>query len=474
MSTVLRVDAVLDGAGAVIGDRVHVSESGVTLTDTDIPGVSTIRRAGYVVPGLRDAHVHLGSISAATTGINLADAGDLADVAEHLTAHGSGDVVAIGFDETRLVDGRLLTRADLDAMIPNRAVLVYRVCGHIAMANSVALERAGISADTPDPPGGTLDRAPDGSPTGVLRETAIDAVSHVTNDTQRDVTGPDLLVTARRLSGLGLTRVHAMVPAGSPAWCGPNDELDMLLSLDGSLPLDVSVILIASTPADLRHHHERVGNRSHVRFGGWKGFADGSLGGHTAALARPYADLPGESGTTRTDASAFRVMAETAIELGGSACIHAIGDSAVAEVLDVFEPLAADGAPEGSLRIEHASILSEALIERLAGSGVVASVQPSFVPSDSHWMEARVGPERARWAYPFRSMLDAGVVMVGGSDAPVERPDPFAGMRAAVGRGGFHLEETLDPIDAVRLFVDESGPGRPLWIAEDLGSFEWL
>ncbi len=184
--------------------------------------------------------------------------------------------------------------------------------------------------------------------------------------------------------------------------------------------------------------------------------------------------VPSTSGTTREDAANFRLMAETSIQLGGSACIHAIGDAAVDRVLDVFEPMAATGAPAGSLRIEHASILSQRLVERMSDAGIVASVQPSFVSSDAHWMETRLGPERARWAYPFRSMLDAGVSMIGGSDAPVERPDPFAGMRAAADRGGFNLEEALDPLDAVRLFVNGTYTGRAMWIADDLASFEWL
>lgn len=473
MNTVHRVDAVIDGSG-VIGNRVMAGASGVEVTEARGPGVETIDRGGFVVPGLRDAHLHLGSIGAATTGISLEEAQGFADIAALLAAHGSGDVVAIGFDETRLAESSLLTRSDLDTMISDRAVLVYRVCGHIAIANSMALERAGITAGTPDPPGGTIDRAPDGTPNGILRETAIDAVSSVTIDTQRALSADDLLATAQRLTTFGLTRVDAMVPAGAPAWCGPDDELDLLLAIGSELPLDVSALLISDSVADLRFHRERIGNGSRVVFGGWKGFADGSLGGHTAALRRPYSDMPDTSGTKRGDAGHFRLMAETAIELGGSACIHAIGDAAVSHVLDVFEPMISDGAPPDRLRVEHASVLSSHLVGRLSESGVVASVQPSFIASDAHWMERRLGPDRARWAYPLRSMLDAGTTLLGGSDAPVERPDPLAGMRAAVQRNGFHPEESLDPIDAVGMYADGSFGSRAMWIAPDLSSFEWL
>lgn len=472
MTTILRVEAVIDGSGTV-GDRVLVDADGVHVTDARGPGVETIDRGGFVVSGLRDAHLHLGSISAATTGISLEEARDLSDIAALLAAHGSGDVVAIGFDETRLAESSLLTRSDLDAMIADRAVLVYRVCGHIAIANSVALERAGIDAETPDPTGGTIDRSPDGTPNGILRETAIDAVSSVTSDTQRALTADDLLATAQRLTAYGLTRVDAMVPAGAPAWCGPDDELDLLIAIAPDLPIGVSAILISDRAADLRFHQERV-QESGIAFGGWKGFADGSLGGHTAALRRPYADMPGSSGTRRGDADHFRAMAETAIELGGSACIHAIGDAAVSGVLDVFEPMISAGAPPERLRIEHASVMSADLVGRLSGSGVIASVQPAFIASDAHWMDRRIGPERARWAYPLHSMLEAGTTLIGGSDAPVERPDPLAGMRVAVHRNGFHPEEAIDPIDAVRLYADGSFGDRAMWIAPDLSSFEWL
>ena len=472
MRTVHRVDAVIDGSG-VVGNRVIVDADGVEVTDARGPGVETIDRGGFIVPGLRDAHLHMGSISAATTGISLEEARDFSDIRALLTSHGSGDVVAIGFDETRLAEGTLLTRSDLDAIIPDRAVLVYRVCGHIAIANSVALDRAGIEAGTPDPPGGNIDRGPDGAPNGILRETAIDAVSSVTSDTQRELATDDLLATAQRLASYGLTRVDAMVPAGAPAWCGPDDELELLLAIAPDLPITLSAILISDRPADLEFHQERV-RSSGIGFGGWKGFADGSLGGHTAALRRPYSDMPSSSGTRRGDSHHFRVMAETAIELGGSACIHAIGDAAVAHVLDVFEPMISAGAPPERLRIEHASVLSADLVERLAESGVVASVQPAFIASDAHWMERRLGPDRARWAYPFRSMLDAGTTLIGGSDAPVERPDPLAGMRAAVHRNGFHPEESLDPVDAVILYADGSFGDRAMWIAPDLSSFEWL
>ena len=466
------VDGVIDRAGHH-GREIWVRDGRATL-EQPAEHAEVIRRPGYIVPGLRDAHLHLGSITAATSGVTLDGARDLDDVSLRMTGRGSGDVVAIAFDETDMTPNRLMDAGDLDAMIDDRAVLVYRVCGHIAMANSVALARAGIDRSTPDPPGGSFDRDASGNPTGVLRETAIDLVSGVIDDGSRHFGDDELASTIGRLAAMGLTAVTAMVPAGAPAWCGPDDELDRLLEMDGGPVIPIDAVLISDTVEDLALHASRLGARG-VRFAGWKGFADGSLGGHTAALSTPYNDRPGESGTVRHDRNHFRAMADTALELGGSVHIHAIGDLATEKVLDLFDDLIAGGAPPRRLRVEHASVLTPTLIRRMADLGVIASVQPAFVPSDARWLDERLGPSRGRWAYPFRSMLDAGVELVGGSDAPVEQPDPLFGMRAAVERSGWNLDEALEPWEAVFLFSDGSfDAGTAMWISPELDRFERL
>lgn len=469
----MEVDAVIAG-GEVVGDRALVTEDGIERVGFgfEVAGAERSRRGGFLVPGFHDAHLHLGSITAATTGTSLEGATSLTEIADRLTVRGSGDIVAVGFDETALDDPALPDRRFLDAVSTDRAVLVYRVCGHVAIANSVALERAGVTRRSPDPDDGAFDRSRDGEPTGVLRETAIDVVAAAIDDARRDVAAADLVATSRGLAALGLRSVTAMVPAGSPAWCGPDDELTMLIDSSDRLAVDVDAVLISDRPDELRTHAERIPHHGRVRFRGWKGFADGSLGGHTAALSTPYADASDRRGTVRSDDSRLRGMIEAAIELGGSAHIHAIGDAAVTRVLGVFRSAIESGAPADRLFVEHASVLSPALVEAIAGLGVVASVQPSFVVSDRRWIHTRLGPERARWAYPTRSLVDAGARVVGGSDAPVERPDPLAGARAATHRAGFHPEEALDPEGALALFSTSGFEGTGLLVASDLGSFE--
>lgn len=473
-TTRYEVDAVIDRSGR-IGRQVWVINGTAALTPPPQPGpIETVRRPGFIVPGLHDAHLHLGAITASTSGVSLGEAADLGEVSRRIAGRDTGDVVAIGFDETGMEPRRLLESSDLDAMISDRAVLVYRVCGHIAMANSAALDRAGISASTPDPPGGSLDRDASGRPSGVLRETAIDLVSAVIDDTSREVTAVDLTLTVERLAALGLTSVTAMVPAGAPAWCGPDDELDRLVAIDGGPAIPIDAVLISNTVQDLKQHAARLLGPN-VRFAGWKGFADGSLGGHTAALSASYQDRPGVTGTTRYQPDEFLTMADASLEMGGSVCIHAIGDAAVAHVVDLFSDLIAAGAPPQRLRVEHASVLTPDLIDRMAQLGVLASVQPAFVQSDAHWLDDRLGPERARWTYPFRSMLEAGVRLRGGSDAPVENPDPLTGARAAVHRSGWNVEEALEPWQGLALFAETSfDEGTATWVSPKLDGFERL
>ncbi len=468
------VDGVVDRTGH-LGRDVWIGNGLVSLEPPSDPDPhETIRRPGFVVPGLRDAHLHLGSITAATSGATLTGARDLDEVSQRIIASGAGDVIAIAFDETDMNPSRLMDAKDLDEMIDDRAVLVYRICGHIAMANSVALERARVDRSTPDPPGGSFDRDTAGNPTGILRETAIDVVSAVIHDDSRHFGDDELVSTIDRLSALGLTAVTAMIPAGAPAWCGPDDELDRLLAMSGGTPMPIDAVLISKTVDDLAHHASRL-DTGGLRFSGWKGFADGSLGGHTAALSAPYRDRPDKSGTVRHDPDHFHDMAEAALELGGSVHIHAIGDLAVDKVLDLFADLITTGARPDRLRVEHASVLTPELIDRMADLGVMASIQPAFVRSDARWLDQRLGPQRARWAYPFRSMLDAGIELVGGSDAPVEQPDPLYGARTAVDRAGWNLDEALEPWQALSLFADGSfETGEALWISPDLNRFERL
>jgi predicted amidohydrolase YtcJ len=257
---------------------------------------------------------------------------------------------------------------------------------------------------------------------------------------------------------VGLTGMGAVVAAGSSMWGAGGSELDALLGAAESIPIDLRVLVAAGDPDELRGAAERIAAApGRVRFLGVKMFSDGSFGGHTAAMLEPYADRPEERGTDRLDPKWALRMARTSLGLGGKVAVHAIGDAANRSVLDLMEILLAEGADPADLRVEHASVLSAADIARFGRLGVTASVQPAFLASEHDWIARRVGPDRIRRTYAFRSLLDAGAPLAGGSDCPVEPPHPLAGMAAARDRCGVVPAEALDAADALRLFTDWSG-----------------
>ncbi|MGA7282364.1 MAG: amidohydrolase [Acidimicrobiia bacterium] len=407
-----------------------------------------------------DHHLHPLGYAALVNGLELMGSTTLDDllgkVAERATAT-EGAVIGQRLNDEGLAEARLPTRHDLDSAVPDRAVLLYRYCGHIAVANTRTLEIAGVEASTPDPAGGSIDRGADSQPTGVLRETAITLVSRALAPMVNGPSDAEILQALARLPAMGLGSITGIVSAGEPLWCGVPDELGTLCRLAPDLPLDIDVLIAADNPSVFADAADQIRrSEGRLRFLGWKEFADGSFGGHTAAMHQPYADRPDTLGTDRLRPDHTIEMARTSILLGGSVAIHAIGDRAIDSVLDVFEDLIAMGAEPPRLRIEHVSIPTGEAIQRMADLGVTASVQPAFLASEGNWLAKRLGDDRMEGVYPFRSMMQAGVPLIGGSDSPVELPDPQVGIAAAVDRPGFNPSERLDLPQAEGLFSPPS------------------
>lgn len=423
--------------------------------------------SGIVIPGLRDAHFHPVTYAASLIVPSLKEAGDFAEISQRLRAAAAGvaagqPISAIRLDDERLAEGRLPTRHDLDAMVGDRPVIVHRYCGHIAMANTAALQMAGVDAGTPDPVGGTLDRDDNGEPTGVLREMGIETVSLPLADTAGPAVTDDQVVGAMyALASVGLTSIGGIVGCGDGPWADLGDQFSQLLRVAERLPINVRVLVIGHDPEQLRDAARRVGeaDSSRLTFLGVKIFGDGSLGGHTAAMHEPFADVD-STGQLRFDAVVARPLATTALDLGGVVAIHAIGDRANAEVLRFYRDLVTAGADPARLRIEHASVLGPAEVALFSQLGVIASVQPAFIASETGWLEKRVGPERLTGSYPLRTLLDAGVSLAGGSDCPVEPPHPLWGLAAARDRCGLVPEEGLTAAEALDLFT--TGAARSL------------
>ncbi|MEX2652414.1 MAG: amidohydrolase family protein [Acidimicrobiia bacterium] len=404
-----------------------------------------------------DHHFHPLGYAQMVTGLELMDSADLEEVKNRVAARAemtSGAVIGQRLNDEGLAELRLPTRLDLDEAVPERPVVLYRYCGHVAVANTVALTLAGIDADTPDPPGGNFDRDHTGSPTGVLRETALLVIGNAIAPLAEAPTDADVLDALRGLLDYGLGSVTGMVSTSDPIWCGVGDELETLCRLAPDLPLDIDVYVITEDPADLVAAAQRITKADgRLSFSGWKGFADGSFGGHTAAMYEPFADRPDTTGTLRLYPGQALAMADASLGVGGGVALHAIGDRANDVALDLFGSLIAEGADPALLRVEHASLLTESAIERMAKLGVTASVQPAFLASEASWLHKRLGEERMQRVYPFHTLQEAGIQLLGGSDSPVELPDPQVGIRAAVQRHGFNPEEALSEEQANALFA---------------------
>ena len=435
------------------GSRIVAVGSADELRRPDLP--EDRFPGAFIVPGLRDAHLHPVPYAATLAGVGLKDAADLSEVAARIAdaaATTTGPILGLRLDDESLAEGRLPVREDLDAVVPDRPVLLKRYCGHVAVANTAALIAGRVDASTPDPLGGVIDRDAAGVPTGVLRETAIDLVATAL-DMSTLVDASMLVEAMTGLAGLGLTSIGAMLGLGNGPWASLGDEVALVVAAGRDLPIRLHGYVIARTPAQLEDAAERLSDAGpNVRWAGVKLFADGSLGGHTAAMCTGYHDAPESLGMLRLSDHDV-ALAAASLDMGGDVAIHAIGDRACHEVLDVFEGFVAGGIDPRRLRLEHASVLRADDLARVADLGVVASVQPAFLASETTWLERRVGPERLPLTYPLRSLTDAGAHLAGGSDCPVEPPHPLWGMAVARDRAGIWPTEGLDPHEALALFT---------------------
>ena len=381
---------------------------------------------------------------------------DLSEVLAKVQTHAErveGPVIGQRLNDENVRESRLPTASEIDDVVADRPVLLYRYCGHIAVANNAALTLAGVDADTADPGSGSFDRDGSGRPNGILRETAVGVVARALAPRVPAPRDSEIIDALSDLPEMGIGSVTGIISTSDPVWCGVGDEVETLARLSPDLPIDIDVLVITRTPTDLAKAKQRIDRtEGRIRFLGWKDFSDGSLGGHTAAMYEPYADRPDTRGIDRLDFAHAVEMGQASVDLGGVVAIHAIGDRANDSVLDVFEHLIRRGADAARLRVEHASILTAPTIDRMADLGVTGSVQPAFLASEETWLVKRLGDYRMSRAYPFRSLMEAGVTLLGGSDSPVELPDPATGIRAAVDRHGINPSEALSKDAAEALF----------------------
>jgi predicted amidohydrolase YtcJ len=346
----------------------------------------------------------------------------------------------------------------IDAVTRDNPVLVSRLDGHMALANSVALKLAGITRDTPDPKGGTIVRDASGEPTGLLKDDAMSPVFAVIPPPTIEERMAAARAGLREAARFGVTAFCDM--SGSDAY----DDLRAYQRLDknGELTLRVDLFTPLGEYKRLADASiERGFGSDMLRIGGLKGFADGSLGSATAAMAKPFSDDPSNRGLTMEALAngSMKTWVTDADAHDLQVAIHAIGDRANDEILKIYESIPNEGTRR--FRIEHAQHLNASLIRRFAADRVIASMQPYHAIDDGRWAEQKIGHERAKGTYAFRSLIDAGALVTFGSDWTVAPLNPLLGVYAAVTRrtidgkhpNGWMPEQKISIDEALRAYT---------------------
>jgi predicted amidohydrolase YtcJ len=419
----VRALAVKDGRILAAGDDVS-SYAGTGTQRLDLHGAT-------VVPGLIDSHAHLEGLGGLLESADLRHVRTISEVAEYVrkqaARHKPGEwIVGRNWDQTNW-GGKFPTAHDLDAAAPANPVFLRRVDGHAGWANSAALKLAGVTAQTPEPPGGRIIKDDQGQPTGIFVDKAITLVdSKIPGATAAQVQHKLLLAT-RECARLGLTTVH---DAGVSKL-----DLDAYRALLASHELPIRVYAMIGGPGALWRDYlskgPEVGEQLTVR--AIKMYADGALGSRGAALWQPYTDDPGNSGLMMNTKEELAKVARDAATHGFQVCTHAIGDRANRTVLDAYAE-ALGGPNTKRFRIEHAQVISLPDFQRFKDFSILPAMQATHATSDMRWAEQRLGPDRVAGAYAWQRFLKLGIPVANGSDFPVEEPNPLLGFYAAVTR----------------------------------------
>ncbi len=423
-------------AAVVVGSRVfHTGNEPMALSMARALNLDVVDLSGRtVLPGFIDAHMHLDSLGACLNSLDLRGVKSIDELKNRLEEYVAECrdpwVLGHGWDQELFEENRYPTRLDLDEAVGDRPVVLTRVCGHAAVLNTKALELTGLlHSSIPE-----VLKDDSGLPTGVIVEKALETVRSMVEEQTTFEERKKLLMKALRFSASqGVTTV-GFVSCSSTSF----KALKKLEAGLRNLPVRVRVYLGPEEARVLWNLGLKSGSGSaFLKTNGVKLFADGSLGARTAFLSEPYSDAPETSGYVSTDEDSLRAMVEEACESGMQVAVHAIGDKAVENTLKAFEAV---GEDSGRLRfrVDHASVLRRDLIEKMRRLGVVAVVQPHFIVTD-WWVVSRVGVERARFTYPFKTLAE-NVKLGFSTDAPVEPLNPWKTVYAAVTRG--RREET--------------------------------
>jgi len=432
-------NAVGPQAVAIAGGKIVSLGTSDEIASYRGPNTQVIDLKGaFAMPGFIDNHTHFVEGGFSLLGISLREAKDEAEFARLI-----GDkareipkgawITGGNWDHESWPMQRLPTRQLIDPVTPQTPVFVDRLDGHMALANTFVLKLAKITRDTADPPGGQIVRDGKGEPTGLLRDAAMDLVTRLIPEPSHSERVQAGLAAVKEAARLGITSVNAM--------CSRDDvALFHELLKDGNLTVRIyafTPLPELDDPKAERPARGAVGD--FVRVGGVKGFMDGSLGSTTAWFYEPYLDEPRSTGLPAAmwfPVGNMKRLVQKADQAGLHIAVHAIGDRANQEILDIYDSIekSAGTRKDWRFRIEHAQHLAPQSIERFQKLGVIASMQPYHLIDDGRWAAKRIGPERLKTTYAFRSLLEKGATLTFGSDWPVAPLNPLLGVYAAVTR----------------------------------------
>ncbi len=423
-------------AVAIGGDRIIAvgSSAEISKLARATPSARVIDAEGALVtPGFIDSHVHFVDGGHRLASVQLRDAKTPQEFAARIKAFAAtvppGTWITGGDWDHTLWGGELPHKSWVDSLTPAHPVWVSRLDGHMALANSVALAAGKVTKATPDVDGGTIVRDADGDPTGILKDNAQSYVGRVEPPASNEMDDRALQAAMKYVAEQGVTSVHDM---GGFANLATFDRAHASKSL---ITRVYSVIPIAQWERLRDLVAQRGKGDEWIRIGGLKGFVDGSLGSHTAAMLAPFTDSPADSGFLVETENDLYSWTSSADKAGLQLLIHAIGDRAIRTQLGIFERVAKENGPKDRrFRIEHAQHIHPADIPQFAKLGVIPSMQPYHAIDDGRWAERVIGPERSLTTYAFRSLIESGARVAFGSDWFVAPPTPLEGIYAAVTR----------------------------------------
>lgn len=381
-------------------------------------------KSQIILPGLIDAHLHVFGLGRHLNVLRLKGATSIAEIQTRLFKYvqtREGWIEGRGWDQGLFENENFPSKTDLDQIVADKPVILFRVCHHVAVVNSKALELAGIDDSTENPKGGEIERNENGVATGILKENAMNLVISFISQSRAS---QKAMISAglQQCLALGLTSVQ---PHDEFSW-----DIYQELQKEGKVPIRVYLTL-NHEEMDVEGTPKPGTQEGILSFDRVKLFADGSLGGHTAAMREVYADKDTKGIPIHTQEAMNRLVGE-ANDAGCRVEIHAIGDAAAEIVINAVEANHVTDRPI----LTHAQILGKDLIERMSKLGIIASIQPPFIITDGIWVDKRLGKnsERRKYSYAWKTLLEKGVHVAGGSDAPIESNNPLLGMYAAIFR----------------------------------------